>query len=88
MVKYACQGGKALMPKKISIIDKREWLRLDEEGKSEAWIAKEKKRNIRTIKKGIEDARRERDAQLARSELLRGALRNHQDHMLALINEL
>jgi hypothetical protein len=35
--------------------------------------------------RGQANARRERDTQLARSELLRGALRNHQDKMLAII---
>lgn len=73
------------MPKKISIIEKRQWLLLFEEGKSESSIAHDKKHNIKTIKKGIEEARMERDAQLARSELLRNALRHHQDQMLVMI---
>lgn len=76
------------MPKIIPIIDKREWLKLYEAGNSEAFIAKETHHNLRIVKKGIEDARRERDAQLARSELLRDALRRHQDQMLAVIYEV
>jgi hypothetical protein len=67
------------MPKKISIMDKREWLEEYESGKSEFAIAKSKKRDTRTVKKAIEDARRDRDARYARSELMKEALRSHQD---------
>jgi hypothetical protein len=67
------------MPKKISIIDKREWLDEYESGKSEFEIAKRMKRDTRTVKKALEDARRDRDARYARSELMKEALRNHQE---------
>ena len=67
------------MPKKISIIDKREWLEEYESGKSEFEIAKIMKRDTRTVKKALEDARRDRDARYAHSELMKEALRNHQD---------
>jgi len=67
------------MPKKISIIDKREWLEEYESGKSEFEIAKSLKRDTRTVKKALEDARRDRDARYARSELMKEALRSHQD---------
>ncbi|MBN1368396.1 MAG: hypothetical protein JW967_10780, partial [Dehalococcoidales bacterium] len=70
------------MPKKISIVQKREWLNSYEQGKSEADIAKKAHHDVKTIKSGIEEVRRERDAQLARAELLRDALRKHQDQML------
>ena len=69
------------MPKKVSIIDKRNWLEKYEGGKSEAAIASESKRDIRTIKNGIEEARREVDIRLARAELLKEALRKHQDSL-------
>jgi hypothetical protein len=69
------------MPKKPSLIDKRNWLEKYEGGKSEAAIASESKRDIRTIKNGIEEARRETDIRLARAELLKDALRKHQDSL-------
>ena len=83
-----CQGGFDIYAKKIPIIEKREWLKLHEAGNSEAFIARKTHHNLRIVKKGIEDARRERDAQLARSELLRDASRRHQDQMLAAINDI
>jgi hypothetical protein len=66
------------MPKKISIIEKRGWLKLFEEGTLEAAIAHAEHRSLRTIKNGIEDARRESDALLVRSDLLRKAMQDHQ----------
>lgn len=76
------------MPKQIPLIEKREWLRAYEEGKSVASIAKEAHRDIKTVKRGIEDARRERDGQTARSELVKNALRKHQDQLLAVIDDI
>jgi len=67
------------MPKKFSIVVKRKWLEKYEGGKAEATIASESKCDVRTVKNGLEEARRERDAQLARSELLKQALVGHQD---------
>lgn len=69
------------MPKKISTSDKRDWLEKYEGGKSEAAIASESKHDVRTIKNGIEEARREIDIRLARAELLKDALRKHQDSL-------
>lgn len=69
------------MPNKISITEKRRWLDEYERGKSEAAIASKSKRDVRTVKKGIEDARRERDVRFARAELLKEALRKHQDSL-------
>lgn len=73
------------MPKKIPITEMRNWLNSYEEGKSEASIAEAARRDVRTIKKGIEQARRERDAQVARAELLKEALRKHQGDLLGII---
>lgn len=67
------------MPKKISIIEKREWLADYESGKSELEIAHTKSRDTRTVKKALDDARRDRDARYARSELMKEALRSHQE---------
>jgi hypothetical protein len=74
------------MPKKISIVQKREWFNSYENGQAEAKIASKAKHDVKTIKSGIEEVKRERDAQLARSELLRDALRKHQDQMLSCID--
>lgn len=71
------------MPKKFSDIDKREWLKLYEDGKTEIRIAREHARcDVRTVRRGIEEARRKQDAKIARAELLREALRKHQDSLL------
>jgi hypothetical protein len=67
------------MPKKISIIEKRAWLEEYESGKPELEIAKSKSRDTRTVKKALDDARRDRDARYARSELMKEALCSHQD---------
>ncbi len=76
------------MPKKVSIIKKREWLRAYEEGKAEASLAAEDRHDVRTVKKAIEEARRERDASVARADLLKEALRNHNESLLRLIGKI
>ncbi|MFC1944250.1 hypothetical protein ACFLX5_01955 [Chloroflexota bacterium] len=76
------------MPKIIPITEKRGWLQRFESGESEAYIARNDRRNIRTVKKGIEEARNERDIQLARSEILRDALRRHQDQLMANVRDI
>jgi hypothetical protein len=70
------------MPRKFSIAAKRKWLEKYERGKSEVSIATESRCDPRTIKKGIEEARREHDARVARTELLKQALSKHQDSLL------
>jgi len=49
------------MSRKIPMVTKKQWLKEYEEGKSQSAIATKYRRDIRTIKKGIEEARRERD---------------------------
>jgi len=70
------------MPKKFSIADKRKWLEEYESGKSEVYIARESRCDARTVKKGIEEARRKHDARIARTELLKDALSKHQESLL------
>jgi len=70
------------MPKKFSIIQKRRWLEQYEAGTPEASIARDAGCGLRAVKKGIEDARRERDAQVARIDLLRQAALRHQERLL------
>lgn len=76
------------MPKKITSAKMQEWLRAYDEGRSEAAIAKDAHSDVRTVKRGIEQARREREAQMARMELLKNALREHQDSLLRIIDRL
>ena len=67
------------MRKNIPIAVKRKWLGEYENGKPMIAIATENKHETRTVKKALEDARRDRDARFARSELMKEALRSHQD---------
>jgi hypothetical protein len=76
------------MPRKISMVTKKQWLAEYDEGKPQISIANEHKRDVRTIKKGIEDARRERDITFARAELLKEALRKHNSDLMSLLEQL
>lgn len=76
------------MPKKFSMVKKREWLETYEGGKSEASIASGGRCDIRTIRRGIEEARRERDAQAARVELLKHAVLKHQERLLQKLEDI
>ena len=73
------------MPKKIPIVDKRGWLQDYEQGKSEAAIASQNHRDLRIIKKGIAEARRERVVNLARADLVKEAIRNHNEKLLSIV---
>jgi len=71
------------LPRKFSGSDKNTWLELFDRGKSEKQIAKEDAQcDTRTIKKGIDQARRVRIAREAQVELVKDALRNHQNDLL------
>ena len=71
------------MPRKFSSADKNKWLELFDKGKSEIQIAKEHAHcDARTVKKGIDQARRVRVAHIAQIELVKDALRNHQNDLL------
>ena len=76
------------MPKRFSIVDKRRWLEKHESGKSEPSIAREAGCDARTVKKGIDEARREVYARTARAELLKEALRKHQASLLGTLEQL
>jgi hypothetical protein len=77
------------MPRKYSESDKRKWLELYENGKTEKWIAREvAKCDVRTVKKGIEEARIKQDGVIARRELLKDALRKHQDALLEELDKI
>jgi len=77
------------MPRKrITVTEKRKWLEEYEAGKTEAAIANETKHDIRTVKKAIEEVRRERVATLAKTDLLKEALRAHNETLLSTIQSI
>ena len=76
------------MPKSFSSVNKKKWLELYEAGKSELAIAKDANCDVRTVKKGVGEARRERDASIARAELVKDALGKHQKALLGIIDGL
>jgi hypothetical protein len=73
------------MPKKISIQEKKKWLEMSEEGKTENQIAKNEKRDLRTIVNGIQEASRHRSLANAEAEMLRTALLSHQQKLMAVV---
>jgi hypothetical protein len=76
------------MVKKYAIAEKLEWLEEYENGKPMIALAKQHHCDTRTVKKALGDARRERDARYARSEIMKEALRNHQDILKTDLNNI
>jgi hypothetical protein len=76
------------MPKKFSIVVMREWLRRYEEGEPEVSIATKAHCDVRTMKKGLEVARREREVASARTELLKESLWGHQKDLMHVVDGL
>ncbi len=76
------------MPKKVPMSEKREWLRDYDEGKPAAEIAKGRKRALKVIKRGIEEARAERDGAAARAEIVKEAMVKHQQQLMGIIERL
>jgi hypothetical protein len=76
------------MSKKISIQEKRRWLELYEQGKTEVQIAREVKRDPRTIVKGLEEASKDRRLASVEAEMLRNALFKHQDQLTAILKNM
>jgi hypothetical protein len=76
------------MSKKISIQEKRRWLELYEQGKTEVQIAREVKRDPRTIVKGLEEASKDRRLASVEAEMLRNALFKHQDQLTAILKNI
>ena len=76
------------MSKKISIQEKRRWLDLYEQGKTEVQIAREVKRDPRTIVKGLEEASKERRLASTEAEMLRNALFKHQDQLTGILKNI
>jgi hypothetical protein len=76
------------MPKKIPMSEKRVWLNDFDEGKPVAEIARKRKHALKVIKRGIEEARAERDGAAARAEIVKEALINHQRQLLGVVDRL
>jgi len=94
-VKYSNQSrqsdkttAEVFMPRKFDDAKKKEWLELYDGGKSEKWIANRAKCDVRTVKNAINEARLKRDVAVARIELVKDALHNHQDGLLEEIDRI
>jgi len=66
----------------------REWLNWREEGLSEVAIRDKATRDLRTVRKGIAWAVEDRRSNLALLDLLKDALRDHQNQLKGAINEI
>ncbi|KTB47432.1 hypothetical protein DEALK_02770 [Dehalogenimonas alkenigignens] len=66
----------------------REWLEWRENGTSEVAIARKTGRDIRTIRAGLQKATDERRLNLAQIELLRNALKLHQEQLMGAVDWL
>lgn len=65
------------------MVERRNWLENHEKGRALDEIAREARRDQRTVKTNVERARLERDFEAVEREQLREALRSHQADMLA-----
>jgi len=70
------------MPRKFDDTKKKEWLEFYEGGKTEKWIAHRAGCDLRTVRKAINEARLKQDVVVARREMVKEALRKHQDSLL------
>lgn len=70
------------MARRFSINDKNRWLEEYEAGRAQSSVANESNCDIRTVKRGIEEARRGRDAQAARVDILKHAVSKHQERLM------
>lgn len=76
------------MARKFSSVERNKWLQEYEDGRPEASIAGDAGCDVRTVKKGIDEARRERDARVARIELLKDAMSKHHETLLRRLGEI
>ena len=76
------------MVKKYSIVNKRQWLEEFEKGYSESYIASKYHCDLRTLKKGLEEARHELESRAARIEVLKTALLDHQEQLKKKLREI
>jgi len=76
------------MPKQIPLSEKREWLKQYEDGTPAAQIARKQEHSLRVVRRGIDEARSERDGTVARADIVKDALRNHQRLLMEVIDKL
>jgi hypothetical protein len=76
------------MPRTIQQSEKLRWLEKYEQGKSEKQIATEARCDVRTVRRAIQELRLRQEAKLARVELVKDALRRHQDALLRDLDEI
>ena len=72
---------------KIASGERRIWLERSERGEAIPRVAKDVRRDVRTVRQHIEKARLERDFEAASREQLNEALQAHQRDMLTLLDE-
>jgi hypothetical protein len=85
-----------MMPKKYTEVQKRQWLKQFEAGRSEAWIANnfnkslpdKGKCDVRTVRKAIQEARRGDQIRAAEAHLLETRLLQHQERLLETIQAI
>lgn len=70
------------MSRKISLVEKRQWLQEYESGLSEHSLHKKYKKDIRTIKTGLDNARVDRDYSAAKIEMMKETLIKHQGRLI------
>lgn len=75
------------MPKKFPDREKKRWLDLYENGKSDMQIAREESVNVRTVRSGIQEARLASQGEAIRQELLSKAIRDHQNVLISLVDK-
>lgn len=70
------------MPKKVPFEQKRKWLERYDKGETEASIARAEGRDLRTVTKGIEEARLDHDLSAARASFLVKSIEAHYGDLL------
>ncbi|MCZ6488935.1 MAG: hypothetical protein O7A06_00195, partial [Acidobacteria bacterium] len=76
------------MPKNIPWEQKEGWCGRFERGDSVAMMAREYRKDPRTVQRGIDDVRRHRATKDAREALLRESLRHHLEDLLVLVERV
>jgi hypothetical protein len=74
------------MAKKYTPEQKQQWLEYRERGKTNKWIAHNLKIDVRTIVKGIDEVTREREAGVARVELMKDKIGEHQMALIVMLD--
>jgi len=76
------------MPKKISNVEMEQWLADYERGKPTQEIARDAHRDVRTVRKRIDQVRKELENRTVRRELMKEALLNHNKQLLQFVTNI